>query len=234
MNYRWVFFDADGTLFDFDAAQAAALDRTWRSLDLDPVVDLLERYQRINLDLWRRYEQGLVSQDHVRMERFAALLENVGESPHRTEDVAQEFTANLSTEGQLFEGAKDLLGDLGSRFSMALVTNGLAEVQRGRIACSGIGHYFNTVIISSEVGAAKPAAEFFDAAFAASGDPDRDEVIIVGDSLSSDIQGGHDYGIATCWFNPDGNEADGEWPVPDHTVGDYGALRRVLGTVDGG
>lgn len=226
MRWRWILFDADGTLFDFEAAQVAALERTWRQAGMPELPDLLDRYRRINLDLWDRYERGLIDQDEVRLRRFADVLSELDHDIARAEPLADSFVANLSREGRLLDGADRLLEDLRGNFSLALVTNGIAEVQRGRLARSGIEHHFQAVTISGEIGTAKPAGAFFDAAFAACGDPDPAEVVIVGDSLTSDIRGGLDYGIATCWFNPEGRaSADLR---PDFDVADYSQLRQVL------
>lgn len=228
MRYRWVFFDADGTLFDFDAAQASALGRTWTQAGFEPVPDLLARYQRINMALWEQYEQGLVSQAQLRVERFTGLLADLGHDDDGAADhLARAFVTNLSREGKLLDGARELLNELAGACSLALVTNGIAEVQRGRIDAAGVNDLFEAVVISGEVGAAKPAVAFFDAAFTACAQPEHEDVIIVGDSLSSDIRGGLDYGIATCWFNPNGREATGA--VPHHEVDDYDSLRRLLG-----
>ncbi len=228
MRYRWVFFDADGTLFDFDAAQTAALERTWTQAGFEPVPDLLARYQRINMALWEQYEQGLVSQAQLRVERFAGLLAELDHADDGAADhLASTFVTNLSREGRLMDGARELLEELAGACSLAMVTNGIAEVQRGRIDAARVGELFDAIVISGEVGAAKPAAAFFDAAFTACAHPNRDDVIIVGDSLSSDIRGGLDYGVSTCWFNTDGREAAGV--VPNHEVGNYNELRDVLG-----
>jgi 2-haloacid dehalogenase len=89
------------------------------------------------------------------------------------------------------------------KVELVIITNGLKDVQKPRLARSTIGRYFADMIISDDVGAAKPSREIFDIAFRRMNDPDKGDVLIIGDSLSSDIKGGSDYGIDTCWFNPD-------------------------------
>ncbi len=224
-RYGWLLLDADGTLLDFDSAQASALERTWASFDLDPFDDLLRRFRSINSKLWADYELGLVSQEHLKFERFAELLEDTGQQadPHR---MSAAFVRNLSQEGGLLAGARAFLEHASVHCRLALVTNGIAEVQRGRIAAAGIEQYFSAVLISGEIGAAKPARAFFDATFSACGQPAKEDTVIVGDGLSSDIQGGVDYGIDTCWF--DGHSCDPPQPEPTYRARDYDELRDVL------
>ncbi|MDX9954606.1 MAG: HAD-IA family hydrolase [Anaerolineae bacterium] len=112
------------------------------------------------------------------------------------------YLERLGQAGHLLPGAVALLEALSGKIGLALITNGIAAVQRSRLACSDLERYFDAVIISEEVGAAKPDAAIFDAAFAAMGCPPKATVLMVGDSLTSDITGGIAYGLDTCWFNP--------------------------------
>ena len=122
--------------------------------------------------------------------------------------MADAFVAGLGMHGDLYPGVRSVLETLTAQASLALVTNGLSEVQRKRIERLDLGRYFDAVVISSEVGAAKPSTEIFDIAFDLLGSPARESVLMVGDSLTSDIQGGINYGIATCWYNPNHQRAD--------------------------
>jgi putative hydrolase of the HAD superfamily len=108
----------------------------------------------------------------------------------------------------LIDGAEEVLVKLRPDFGLAIITNGLKDVQRPRFARSSIGKYFDVLIISEEVGAAKPDPAIFDFAFELIGQPSRTEVLIIGDSLTSDMAGGAGYGIDTCWFNPTHLESD--------------------------
>jgi HAD superfamily hydrolase (TIGR01509 family) len=118
----------------------------------------------------------------------------------------------LGTAGGLVEGARELLDDLHGDVRLGLITNGYSEVQRPRLTHFDLSHYFEAVVVSSEIGHAKPSAAFFDHAFTALGSPDPATVLVVGDSLSSDIAGGRNAGTVTCWFNPAGK------PVPTDSV----------------
>ncbi|MEE8138653.1 MAG: YjjG family noncanonical pyrimidine nucleotidase [Thermoanaerobaculia bacterium] len=201
MLYQWILFDADGTLFDYDRAEAEALAETWRQAGLEPAAEVFAAYRRINGNLWREFERGEISQQHLRATRFSRLLHEL-ELDADPAAVSAAYLRNLSRCSQLLDGAAELLAFLHGRLGLVLLTNGIPDVQRPRIEGSGIAQLFAAVVISGEVGAAKPSREIFDEAFRRMGDPAREEVLIVGDSLSSDIRGGAGYGIDTCWFNP--------------------------------
>jgi len=106
----------------------------------------------------------------------------------------------------MLDGALEMLETLGKSCTFILITNGISTVQRSRLKAADIGKYFREIIISEEIGFKKPEKGFFDAAMKKSGYPPHNEVLVVGDSLSSDIKGGADYGLDTCWYNPDSNE----------------------------
>jgi len=115
---------------------------------------------------------------------------------------------NLADGADLIEGAEETVRTLYGRVGLIVITNGLREVQRSRLAKSAVSEFFSAVVISEEIGAAKPDGRIFDAAFEKMGNPQKRDVLIVGDSLTSDIKGGSDYGIDTCWFNPTGKPCD--------------------------
>jgi 2-haloacid dehalogenase len=208
MRYEWILFDADGTLFDYDRAKASALARTFEQSGLPLQPGTAEAYRRINAEIWRQFEQGQIDQQRLRARRFELLFEELGVD-YDAEAFSARYLENLAHGTDLLDGAEGVLQALDGRVGLALITNGLHEVQRPRLARSAIGHYFSEIIISEEVGAAKPDRRIFDVALERMGFPPRDKVLIVGDSLSSDIQGGSDYGLDTCWYNPGGN------PRPD-------------------
>ena len=114
----------------------------------------------------------------------------------------------LAQQAHLIEGAAELIQTLNGRYHLALITNGLADVQYPRLARSGLESYFSAVVVSDEVGVAKPNPGIFDVAFERMNQPAKNEVLIIGDSLSSDITGGITYGIDTCWYNPNGQSSD--------------------------
>jgi 2-haloacid dehalogenase len=205
--YSWLLFDADGTLFDFDSAEAQALQLTLSQAGdhLEPaeLASYRQAFKRINGDLWRLFEDGGISQDTLKVARFAKLVDETGIT---ADPVAMStmYLANLAKNSDLLPGAESLLETLAGEYQMAIITNGLKAVQRPRFGRATITHHFAAIIISDEVGVAKPDPRIFDAAFDEMDQPQREEVLIIGDSLTSDIAGGINYGIDTCWYNPHG------------------------------
>jgi 2-haloacid dehalogenase len=226
MRYRWLLFDADGTLFDYDTAEAAALTATWDSLGREPPAGLVGSYRRINADLWQLYEAGGISQPALQVERFVRLTADLGEAvdPSR---LSSSYLGHLAQQTCLLDGVDELLEWAAGRYRLALITNGIPEVQRPRIQRSGFDRVFPVVVISGEEGVAKPSPEIFDIALRRMDGPAREEILLIGDSLSSDIRGGVDYGIDTCWFNPDGSEL-GDGPEPRYEIRRLSELRGIV------
>ena len=212
-SYSWVMFDADNTLFDFDEAEQQALAATFKRLELPFLPEYKALYHRINAEIWSEFEQGRISSAALRVERFVRLFRAIG-SGVDADEFSRVYLVFLAQSAQLLPGAHEIittLRDAGLR--LALVTNGLRDVQRPRLEASALAGSFEAVIISEEVGVPKPEAGFFEAAFAQMGRPARSVVLLVGDSLSSDIRGGNLFGLDTCWYNPAGRPADPRCPA---------------------
>ncbi len=205
MDYSWLMFDADGTLFDYDRAETAALEATISEVGLKFDDHVLLIYRQINGRMWQEFEQGSMSQERLKSERFRVLCTQLGVDLDY-EYMSHRYQSNLALGTYLIDGADELLEELNGRYRIALITNGLKDVQRPRIAESTVRDRFSTIIISEEVGVAKPDSKIFDIAFQKMNHPQKDQVLIIGDSLSSDITGGINYGIDTCWYNPMGHE----------------------------
>lgn len=206
MNYQWLLFDADGTLFDYDAAEAGAIAQNFAAHNLLYQPAYGEHYRRINHVYWQRFERREVTLAELRTGRFKDLFTETGLEAD-VETFAQTYLAQLADQAQLFDGAAAVIQTLHGRYRLALITNGLADVQYPRLERSGLRPYFDAVIVSDEVGASKPDVTIFDAAFARMGHPLRKAVLIIGDSLTADMQGGRNYGIDTCWLNANGKTA---------------------------
>ncbi len=207
MRYRWVLFDADGTLFDYEKAEERALRRTFEELGCAYVSNYAETYRTINGRIWTDFERGLISQSRLRTRRFELLFEAI--QLHCDPEIfSTRYLLNLAQGTDLIAGADRVLESLYGRVGMVMITNGLAAVQRSRLARSEISGYFVDIVISEEVGAAKPDERIFDVAFERMNNPARKDVLIVGDSLASDIWGGNRYGIDTCWYNPSRKSPD--------------------------
>lgn len=208
-RYRWILFDADGTLFDFDTAERAAVAATFSDFDQPYEDGYAAIYSAVNRLTWAEFERGEIDQKTLRTRRFERLFAEIGVAAD-PRPYSERFLVNLADNSDLLAGAEELLRELHGKVNMLIITNGLAEVQRRRLSRSTIEHYFEHVIISEEVGSAKPDSGIFDHAFARMGSPDKRDGLIVGDSLTSDIRGGCNYGIDTCWFNPSGRARPGE------------------------
>lgn len=216
MPLQWILFDLDNTLLDFDTGAEHALHTTLRHHGFENGPELAASYHQINHHCWKRFEQGEIDIPTLKKLRFTMFVEE--NDLHVDPDkINRHYLDLLSRQIGEIAGARQLLDETRQKFKLALVTNGFAEVQRPRIDRSGLQRYFEHIVISEEIGANKPATAFFDHTFDLLGQPDHQEVMIIGDSLSSDIKGGSDYGIKTCWFNPKKLENDGELK-PDHTV----------------
>jgi 2-haloacid dehalogenase len=203
-KYSWLFFDADGTLFDFDAAQENAIEKTFASLNVTFNQSYHAIYSEINGKIWAQFERKEIAQKEIPIQRFKLFFKaiNIQSNPEQ----ASRLYLNFLSEGhQLRDGAEQLIESLYSSFDLLLITNGLKSVQRPRFSKSPITKYFKEIIISEEVGFAKPHVEIFDYTFDKIGNPPKESVLIIGDNPGSDILGGQKYGIDTCWYNTNGN-----------------------------
>ncbi len=223
-TYSWLLFDADGTLFDFDLAEKLALEHLLGDLGHPLTVQAYQNYQRINKELWLAFEQGRVTQAQIKTERFERWLETLNIHTDSNK-VSRDYLLYLSQQGVLLEYALDLVQELSKKYQMLLLTNGLQEVQRPRFNASPLKAYFADIIVSGEVGFAKPDPRIFDAAFEKIGNPDKQNVLMIGDSLSADIQGGINYGLDTCWYNP--HKLDSRLSST-HTIHDLRQLLEIL------
>lgn len=206
-SYEWLLFDADGTLYDFEKTETVAFQRSIEDLGFPYKPDYLSIYKQINQALWDAFERGEVAQDLLKVKRFADFLAAAGLDGDATE-FSQRYVGHLAEGHYLLDGAEALVKKLARTHKLIIITNGLKEVQRPRFERSSIHDYFEAIIVSGEIGAAKPRAEIFDAAFEAMGNPPKANTLIIGDSLSSDMAGGINYGIDTCWYNPNGKTTD--------------------------
>jgi YjjG family noncanonical pyrimidine nucleotidase len=222
MPYTTFLLDLDHTLFDSETSEQLAFEQMLLAVGVAEPGRYFEAYRSINLELWAAVESGQFSPQQVRSLRFERLVaeQRIDGDPQQ---MAHDFVTGLGTHGELYAGARDVLEQLNQAASLALVTNGLSEVQRRRIERLGIDGYFDAVVISAEVGVAKPATEIFDIAFEALDSPPKTSSLMVGDRLSSDIQGGANYGIATCWYNPRGRPAERATHVV-HEIAELGEL----------
>ncbi len=201
-QYKWLLFDADGTLFDYDEAEQQAFTKTIQEFGIPYEDRFLDAYHRINGAIWLARERGKITVERLKIKRFELLFEaeKLKGDPRR---FSERYLENLAGEAALLDYAEETIFTLARHYNLALVTNGLKEVQRKRLKKSKLDRYFDEVIISDEIGASKPDNKFFETTFTKIGSPAKTEVLIIGDSLTSDIQGANNYGIDACWLNPE-------------------------------
>ncbi len=225
MPYTTVLFDLDHTLLDSAASEARAFDATLREAGIDDPQKYFPAYDRINRDLWAAVERGEIAPDDLRVTRWERLV-TTREIEADAQTLAQRYVRGLGEEGDLYPGSLQVLDELSECAVLALVTNGIGEVQRTRIARLGLDQYFDSIVISGEVGVSKPAIEIFDLTFRALGESIKTRTLMVGDSLTSDIQGGINFGIDTCWYNPRSETSHG--PRSTHEIADLSELINVV------
>ena len=215
-KYKYILFDLDDTLLDFEKAEHIAFEKLLEDSDIQFNEELFNKYKEINRGLWRRFELGEMSNKEVTKLRFEQFFNLLGKKVDGREyDVS--FRSYLAMGNQLFDGVAELLDILSKTHVMCIASNGVGVTQHTRLKNNDLNKYFEHVFISEEVGYQKPDVEFFNFIFQKLGDIDKKEVIIVGDNLMSDILGGINSGIDTCWINPKNSPVDNE-VKPTHIV----------------
>ncbi len=228
-QYTTLLFDADMTLFDFDAAEERAFGIVMRSTGIQYSDADFERYKEINKRLWEQFGRGEITKEYLQSERFFRYLDAVSPGLYAHEDgerLNSMYIEALADCSQLLPGAADLCRKLCSRYDMYIVTNGISRTQKKRFAASELAPCFKGIFVSEDAGVPKPMRGYFDYVFARIGEERRSGSVIIGDSLSSDIQGGINAGIGTIWFNP--KKAKTGDISPDYTVTSYDELLRLL------
>ena len=223
---RAIFLDLDDTILDFSRAEASALRRVLTEEGIPAGDAVLARYHDINAAQWILLEEGKITRPQVLTRRFSILFDELGVAGD-PETVCKRYEEYLAGEIWFVPGAEALLEALAPRYDLYIASNGTAAVQHRRLAAAGIGKYIQKVFISQEMGADKPSPAFFDACFAVSPGLSRQEALMVGDSLTSDIRGGRNAGMAACWFNP--QKKPGRRDIlPDFEIHSLEELPRLL------
>ena len=226
---KTVFLDLDDTLFDFHKAEAIALSGMLREIGVNPTEERLTRYSEINKLQWQRLERGEVTREEVLIERFRIFFLEFGIACDAG-TARRIYEHRLGIGHYFIDGAEELLRALYGKYDLYLASNGTAKVQRGRIESSGIEKYFKEIFVSQSIGHNKPSKEFFDYCFSRIDSFKKEEAIIVGDSLTSDILGGINAGIKTCLFNPKKKPVTCS-VVPDYEITTLCELPKLLVTI---
>ena len=198
---EFLFLDLDDTILDFHRAERIALSKTIREFGAEPTDEILSRYHDINKWHWEQLELGTMTRAEVLVGRFRMLFAERGLDVDAAA-VARSYEQNLSIGHYFLPGAEAAVDALSQKYRLFLASNGTASVQKGRMTSANLYRFFEKVFVSQEIGHNKPSKAYFDSCFAQIPDFDPRKAMIVGDSLSSDILGGINAGIKTCWVNP--------------------------------
>jgi YjjG family noncanonical pyrimidine nucleotidase len=227
VKYDWIFFDLDNTLLDFHTAARRAFSSALQPFGIREEDGMHEAYEQINHLVWRNFEEGKIDAVTLRHKRFSDFFMIAGIKGVDAREFNTVYLEHLVSHSEMLDGARDLLDSLHGRVRMAAVTNGLKEAQRPRLRHLGLDHYFQTIVVSDEIGHSKPSPEYFDVVMEDCEHPKKDKILLVGDNINSDVRGGLEYGLPTCWCNLDKKENPTDWK-PHFEIHSLGELRWIL------
>ena len=227
MKYKFLLFDLDHTLLDFDAAEDIALSQLLKEEGVVNIQAYKDYYVPMNKSLWKDLEQKKITKAELINTRFAKLFAHFGIEKDGAY-LAERYQFFLSKQGHTFPGVEDLLKKLISKgYELYAATNGITYIQTGRLEQSGIAPFFKEIFISEQLHTQKPDAEFYEKIGARIPNFDKNQTLMIGDSLSADIQGGNNAGIDTIWYNPHHLENKTQ-AQPTYEVDSYQALLEIL------
>ena len=201
--YKYLLWDIDGTVLNFLASEAYAIRALFKKYDLGVCTDeMLATYSSINTKYWKMLERNELTKPEILIGRFREFFETIGADTSIAESFNLDYQITLGDHIEFVDNAKEILLSQKGKFLLAAVTNGTKIAQEKKLRLSGLDKLFDHIFISENIGYEKPNTEFFEQVFKALGITDKSEALIIGDSLTSDIKGGYNSGIDTCWFNP--------------------------------
>ena len=210
-KYKYLLWDVDGTILDFDAAEKAAMQILFKQFGIGECSNqMLEEYSQINKKYWEKLERGEMTKNQILVQRFVEFFEKEGIDSNVAEKFNQEYQLALGDTIVVHDDAIEIIKKFKETCQIVIVTNGTAVAQKKKLEKLGLNTLADYIFISEIVGAEKPNREFFEKVISEVGIHDLKQVLIIGDSLTSDIQGGYNIGIDTCWYNPK--------EVPNHTL----------------
>lgn len=206
MKYKYLFWDVDGTLLDFPYSQRISITKCLEEIGTTPSENMIKRYSEINDSWWKRFELGEVTKEQLLTGRFTDLFEEFTILCEDVETFRSHYQEYLGNVYKYISDSLEICKELQGSYKQFVVTNGVTSTQQNKLKLAGFSEIMENVFISEQIGYPKPHIEFFEACFNCLKDKyedfDRSQVLIIGDSLSSDIKGGNIAGIDTCWFNP--------------------------------
>lgn len=225
-RYDIVLLDADETVYDFKLAEKTAVSLTLRKFGVEPTDEVVSLYSAINLSCWKALERGELTRDNLKPYRFQRLFEEIGAAPCDCAAVNDTYESNLAHQAFLLDGALEFVQKLHQHCKVYLATNGLTVPQTGRFSRSAVKPYVDGIYISEQIGHSKPDKEYYDYIFNDLGITDKSRVIMVGDSLTSDMLGGRNAGLTTCHFL-NGNAPSGS-DLCDYEIQTYDEFFDIL------
>lgn len=205
--FKVILWDVDGTLLNFDKAEKYALRQCFAKFNLKECTDaMISRYAEINKRYWKRLEAGEITKEQVLLERFSEFFQKEHIRCDKIKEFNDEYQVRLGDKIFFNDDSKSLLERLKGKAKQYAVTNGTYVAQKRKLENSGLDVLFDGIFISDQIGYEKPDIRFFDHIWKQTGVYEKDDVLIVGDSLTSDMQGGNNAGIRCCWYNPEDKE----------------------------
>ena len=223
-----ILWDIDGTLLDFHAAEREAIKTLFKQFDIGECTDeMIQRYSKINRSYWERLERGEVTKPQVLVGRFEDFFAYEGIDTGIAPEFNKAYQLSLGDTIVFCDDSYNIVKSLKGKVKQYVVSNGTVVAQTKKLRLSGLGELFDGVYLSEDLGVEKPNVEFFDKVFANIGPINKDEIIIVGDSLTSDICGGNNSGILTCWYNPSKVPCVGDYKI-DYEITDIHQIYDIL------
>ncbi|MDG2448038.1 MAG: YjjG family noncanonical pyrimidine nucleotidase [Saprospiraceae bacterium] len=220
-------FDLDNTLLDFSESSKKAFRSLFKEKGLSYSEEIYGLYKNINAKVWAQFEAGQITATEIRETRFSILFKELGLTHLNGEESNRIYLDYIVQNSNTYYGVTQLLSSLKPKYKLSIVTNGLKEVQRPRLKRVGIDHFFDSIIVSDEIGVAKPHEGFFEHAYQSIQNPPRkDQMMIIGDSLKSDILGGHKFGINTCLIST--KEEKEDFIIPTYQISKVTDLPFIL------
>lgn len=226
-KYKTLLFDADETLLDFRSAERNALKITFSAHGIDADNRLLDAFSEVNSALWRRFEKNEIEKSDIMNSRFKNTLSLFSIPYSKDMGLEEDYREALSLGHELMPHAEEVCRTLSEHFDMYIITNGLCTTQTRRLSDSGLMRYFSDFFVSEKIGAQKPEPEYFARVLSEIGARDKSEILVIGDSCSSDINGGIFSGLDTCFFNPRAIPPSSVAP-PTYTIADLRELYAIL------
>lgn len=221
-----ILYDVDGTLLDFETQEEVALSYCFKKYNLGELSEeKLELYKRINLGYWEMFEKNLITKEKLVVKRFEDYLEALGVKLN-AEEVNDIYFSKLGDTIVFKDNSYELVKSLKGKIKQYVVTNGAIRVQKTKLAKSGFDKLMDDVFISDEVGYQKPRKEFFDAIKNRLGDIANDEILIVGDSLTSDMKLADNCNLISCFYNPKKKDYKVDFKI-DYEISDLNEVKKI-------